>query len=362
VNRNKTLVLHDAFVFRGGGERLVHTLCQGLNLDLAFGAQSDQSYDLSQLPGKCIDLRILSNLWAWRTVKRVCGLRLKTRFLKNYETVIYSGQDAPLAVHNHPGGKNIFYCHTPPRSLYDLKEYRLSSLSAVQRLNHRAFNLFFQPLYESAIRKMDVTVANSLNIKKRIKKFFNRDSIVIHPPCDTEHFHWLGQGDYYLSFARLDPLKRVDVIVKAFTQMPNKRLIVASTGPELEKLKKSADGKKNIIFAGPVDDNQLRDLVGNAIATLYIPREEDFGISPVESMTAGKPVLGTAEGGLLETIIPGETGILVNANPSPENIIYAVHELSPKRALSMRASCEQRARAFSKDIFLEKMRALIEER
>jgi glycosyltransferase involved in cell wall biosynthesis len=362
VNRNKAIVLHDSFVFKGGGERLVHTLCQGLNLDLAFGAQSDQSYDLAKLPKKIIDLKLQSEIWGWRTIKRIYGFRRQTRFLNDYETVIFSGQDAPLAVNNHRGGKNIYYCHTPPRSLYDLKEYRLSSLSPGQALNHRAFNLFFQPLYESALRKMDVIVANSMNIQKRIKNFLGMDSVVIHPPCDTDHFHWLDQEDYYLSFARLDALKRVDIIVQAFNQMPDKRLIVASTGPELEKLKKLADGKKNIIFAGPVDDDQLKDLVGNAIATLYIPRDEDFGISPVESMAAGKPVLGVAEGGLLETIVPGETGILVSGNPSPEDIINAVHELNPKRALSMRHACEQQAALFSKDIFLEKMKALIDEK
>lgn len=362
MNHNKALVLHDSFVFKGGGERLVHTLCQGLNLDLAFGAQSDQSYDLTKLLGKCIDLKVQSKIWGWRTVKRVYGFRMKTRFLKNYETVIYSGQDAPLAINNHPGGKNIYYCHTPPRSLYDLKEYRVASLSPSQALIHRAYNLCFQPLYESAIQKMDVIIANSVNIQKRIKKFLGRDAVVIHPPCDTEHFQWLGQEDYYLSFARLDSLKRVDIIVQAFNQMPDKRLLIASTGPELDRLKKLADGKKNITFVGSVDDSQLKALLGNAVATLYIPRDEDFGMSPVESMAAGKPVLGVAEGGLLETIIPDETGVLVRADPSPEDIINAVHELSPKRALFMRPACEQQAAKFSTDIFLEKMRALIDEK
>jgi glycosyltransferase involved in cell wall biosynthesis len=359
VTPNKALVLHDSFAFKGGGERLVHTLCQGLDLDLAFGSRSDQSYDLANVPGKCIDLKLQSELWGWRTVKRVYGFRRRTRFLNHYETVIYSGQDAPLAVCNHLEGKNIYYCHTPPRSLYDLKDYRLKSLSPAQALNHRAFNLFFQPLYESALLKMDVIVANSVNIQNRVKQFLGMDSVVVHPPCDTENFHWLGQEDYYLSFARLDPLKRVDVIVKAFMQMPDKRLVVASTGPELATLKKLAEGKKNIIFAGPVDDNQLKNLVGNAIATLYIPREEDFGMSPVESMAAGKPVLGVAEGGLLETVVPGETGVLVQGNPSPEDIIDAVHELHPEQALAMRLACEQRAKQFGRELFLEKMRKLI---
>ena len=360
MNRCKTIVVHDSFAFKGGGERLVHTLCQGLNLDLAFGQRSDRGFDLSALPGNCMDLNVRSHLWGWRTVKRFYGFGCKTRFLKNYETVIYSGQDSPLAVRNHPNGKNIYYCHTPPRSLYDLKDYRLASLSARQQLSHRAFNRFFQPLFESAIRKMDVIVANSVNIQKRIKQYLQKDSIVIHPPCDTQNFHWLGQEDYYISFARLDPLKRVDVIVKAFVKMPDKRLVVASTGPEMDKLKALAEGSKNILFTGSVDDPQLKDLLGKSIASIYIPQEEDFGMSPVESLAAGKPVLGVAEGGLIETLVHGETGILLPANPSPEDLISAVHELSQERALSLREVCEQRAGKFDTEIFLEKMRQLIE--
>lgn len=360
MNRCKTIVVHDSFAFKGGGERLVHTLCRGLNLDLAFGTQSDQGFDLATLPGNCIDLKIRSHLWGWRTVKRFYGFRLKTKFLKNYQTVIYSGQDSPLAVHNHPDGKNIYYCHTPPRSLYDLKEYRLASLSFSQNLNHRAFNLCFQPLFESAIRKMDLVIANSVNVQKRIKKYLHKDSTVVYPPCDTQTFHWLGQEDYYFSFARLDPLKRVDVIVKAFAQMPDKHLIIASTGPEMGRLKALAEKSRNIRFVGPVDDNQLKDLLGKSIASIYIPREEDFGISPVESLAAGKPVLGVAEGGLLETITHGETGVLIPANPGPEDLIDAVHELNPPQALTMRESCEKRAGQFDKEIFLKKMGQLIE--
>ncbi|VAX17481.1 hypothetical protein MNBD_NITROSPINAE03-970, partial [hydrothermal vent metagenome] len=97
-----------------------------------------------------------------------------------------------------------------------------------------------------------------------------------------------------------------------------------------------------------------------SIASIYIPRDEDFGMSPVESLAAGKPVLGVAEGGVLETIVHGETGILIPANPSPEDLIEAVHQLTPKRALALREACEQRAELFDKKIFLEKMRQLIE--
>lgn len=85
----------------------------------------------------------------------------------------------------------------------------------------------------------------------------------------------------------------------------------------------------NISFTGPVEEEELRSLIGNAIATLYIPVDEDFGMSPVESMAAGKPVIGVREGGLIETVMDGETGILLNADPSIEQIRQGVMDLSP---------------------------------
>lgn len=361
MNRADALVLHDSFAFKGGGERLAEILCRGLRLDLAFGDYSEQSFDLKTLPGRCIDLKAKSGIPGWRTLKRFWAFGARTRFLKNYETVIYSGQNSVLAVYNHPSGKNIYYCNTPPRSVYDLKDFHLATLPKGQTPVHNAYNFIFRPWYEAAVDRMDVIVANSKNIQKRIKAFLNKDSQVVHPPCETEKFRWMGQEDYYLSTARLTPLKRVDTIIEAFLQMPDRRLILASSGPEYERFLALAEGKTNISFAGAVDDERLQQLMGHAIATVYIPREEDFGISPVESMAAGKPVLGVAEGGLLETVVHGETGILIPPNPSVEDVIHGIRELGSARAKEMRASCQQRAGLFSKQVFLEKMKALIEE-
>lgn len=355
----ETIVLHDAFAFKGGGERLIHILCRELESDLAFGHWSADSFNLTDLPGRLIDLESESGLPFWRTLKRFHAFWRGTRFLRNYQNVIYSGQNSVLAVGNHLEGRNIYYCNTPPRSIYDLKEIHLASQSAPRKLAHHLYNAFFQPLYENAIRKMDVIVANSFNIQNRIKKFLGLESVVIHPPCDTDQFRWIGQDDYYLSTARLLSYKRVDIIIQTFIQLPEKKLVVTSTGPEEDRLKKLAEGFSNILFTGDVSDLELKKLLGNAIATLYIPKEEDFGLSPVESMAAGKPVIGAGEGGLAETVIHGETGWLSSPNPSPEELVQAVRELGPKQALSMRSACEERARVFCTDIFIEKMNEVI---
>ena len=359
MNRSSTIIVHDAFAFKGGGERLVHILCKELEADLAFGYKKDGSFNLSELRGHLINLKSESKIPLWRTLNRLHTFCKKTRFLNNYENVIYTGQNSPLAISNHSKGKNIYYCHTPPRSIYDLKEVHLASHSPLQKLAHIFYSSIFKPLYEKAINKMDVIVANSKNVQNRIHKFFELNSTVIYPPCETKKFRWLGQKDYYLSTARLAPYKRIDIIIRAFSMLPHKRLIVSSTGPEERRLKKLADGFNNIQFTGNMNDQELQKLIGNSIATIYIPKDEDFGMSPVESMASGKPVIGVREGGLLETIVHEKTGLLSNPDPSPEELIQVIQEMTAKQAFSMRADCEERAMAFRTENFIEKMRELI---
>ena len=351
-----TVILHDAFAFKGGGERLVQILCRDLKADLAFGYRNKKTFNLDELSNNLINLDSESKLPAWRTIKRLHTFRNKTKFLYRYKNVIYTGQNSPLAVSNHSKGKNIYYCFTPPRSMYDLKESHLASQTPLERLRHVLYNTFYQPLYENAIRKMDVILADSKNVQNRIQKFLGLESTVLYPPCDVDKFNWMGQEDYYLSTARLTSYKRVDIIIQAFIKLPQKRLIITSTGPDEKKLKQLAEGFANIQFTGDINDNELKNLIGNSIATIYIPKDEDFGISPVESMAAGKPVIGSGEGGLLETVIHGETGWLSSPNISVEELVQMLDAANPKLARSMRFSCEKQATGFRTELFINKIK------
>ena len=357
VSAQTNILLHDFFEIRGGGERLSLTLCHGLGLDLCYGFWTQNSYPASERKNlHCVDLDTFSAIPGWRTARQMQAFKSRTGFLKDYDTVMYSGVAAPMAITNHPSGKNVFYCHTPPRFIYDQRMFYLEQLPGWQR---PVLNMLAQSLrrpYENAVRKMDVIIANSHNVRQRIQRFLGLDSEVVYPPVDIEAFQWHAQGDYYLSTARLDRLKRVELLVRAFKQMPQKKLVVTSGGEALPRLQALAAGTQNIQFTGWVTNEQLRDLVGNAIATLYIPRDEDFGMSPVESMAAGKPVIGVRSGGLTETIVDEQTGLLLNPDPSVDEIVEAVERLSPKLASSMRYDCEKRATQFSNARFLSRMR------
>jgi len=157
-------------------------------------------------------------------------------------------------------------------------------------------------------------------------------------------------------------------VVRAFQKMPDKKLIIASAGDDFENVKKLATGYNNIKVIGWVDDKQLAELVGHCIASIYVPINEDAGMTPLESMSAGKPCIGVFDGGLKETIIDEKTGKFISASqvlPLPregaggvneqfiEDIIKAVEWLTPETALKMRAGCEAQAKKFSEERFID---------
>lgn len=355
------IVLYDFLLVRGGAERLTLTLVKNWHgVDLGFGCRAREVFPDSELRGvHCVDLNACTQIDGWRSIKGMHAFRTRTKFLAGYDWVIYSGTNAPLAVHNHPHGANILYCHTLPRFVYDLREYYLERYPRLLHPALKGLMSYVKPRYEAAVARMDLIIVNSENVRRRMRRYLNRDSIVINPPCDTDKFVWRGQSDYYVSSARLECFKRVDVIIEAFLRMPDKRLIVASGGSESARLRRLAARADNIQFAGWLDDAALQDLMGRSIATIYIPKDEDFGMSPVESMAAGKPVIGVAEGGLLETVVNGETGTLLRPDPDVDDVIEAVQHLTAKRALQMRYACESRAALFSRDRFLSRMREVI---
>lgn len=360
ISPNSVAIVHDLFRIRGGGERLILALANGMADALCFGYDTEEGFNPHELfNGRVYDLDAQGGPIGYRTFKLMHAFRYRTTFLRDYHTVIYSGILSPVAIANHTEGVNILYCHTPPRFAYDKYEAHLALLAPWKRPLMQAYVPVVKRLYEPAVSKMDLVIANSEHVRARIKQYLGCDAKVAHPPIDTSRFSWKGQGDYYLSTGRMDPLKRIDVVINAFKKMPDKKLVVASGGTELEKMKALAEGAPNITFTGWLSEEGLLDLVGNCIATIYIPQDEDFGMSPVESMAAGKPVIGVNEGGMPETQIPGQTGYLLPPAPTPEDLIQTVEKLTPKTALDMRETCEARAKEFDESIFLARMKELV---
>lgn len=357
----KGIMLYDFLAVRGGAEKLALTLLKSLpDVPLAVGYREVASFSEADLPaGGCIDLQADSKIPAWRILKIMYTFERRTDFLKGYDWVLFSGVYAPLAVHQHPNGANLLYCHTIPRFAYDLQDYYFRQFPWYLRPAFLALVHFMRYKYARAIAKMDLIIANSENVKRRIKKHLGHDAVVVHPPIDVEQFRWLEDGDYYVSLARLENFKRVDRIVEAFLRMPQHRLVVLSGGAEYGRLVQLAQGADNIQFVGWQPESEIQRWIGGCRAAIYVPMNEDFGMSPVEAMAAGKPVIGVAEGGVLETIIDGKTGVLIRGALSSESLVAAVERLESLDPPSMRFACEERARQFSEQVFVKKMQDLL---
>jgi glycosyltransferase involved in cell wall biosynthesis len=231
-----------------------------------------------------------------------------------YDLVISVTSEAAKGIITKPKTKHLCICLTPTRYLWSgYREYlenptrRLSwipfykyvSLPLLSYLKH--WDLF-------AAQRPDIFIAISTAVKYRIKKYYNRDSVVIYPPVDVKRFQSQDsrfKKSYYLVVSRLVPYKKVDLAIKAFNEL-GLRLKIVGTGSEEKKLKRMA--KKNIHFAGFVDDKDLPDYYRNAKA-LIMPQEEDFGIVAVEAQAAGVPVISYSKGGAQDTVVDGKTGL-----------------------------------------------------
>lgn len=159
--------------------------------------------------------------------------------------------------------------------------------------------------------------------------------------------------DYYISFSKLSSLKRVSRTVEAFREMPDKKLLViyGENDPQKDEVFALAEGHPNITLLTLTDNNELPRYVAGAIATVFIAKNEDFGMVAIESMACGVPVIGVDESGIRETVINGKTGILLSPEATREELIAAVHKLDPATALSMKDACIARAQEFSLERF-----------
>lgn len=205
------------------------------------------------------------------------------------------------------GKYHICYCHTPTRFLWTEQEDYLQSQPYpffVKWIARPVLSWMKKWDYKAAQRP-DFFIANSANVRNRIKKYYNRDSEVIPPPVDTEFFHPVSEKkDYYFTASRLEPYKKIELVIEAFNEL-GWPLVVAGSGTKAEKLKALA--KPNIKFIGRVSDEDLRKHYSEAKAFVF-PAEEDAGIMVLEAQACGTPVIAYGAGGSLETVIEGQTG------------------------------------------------------
>lgn len=353
-------ILYDFLEVAGGAEKVSLELAKYLDCKLIVSGTNKNIFNsFPELQLEIINIGNVSKIPIWKSIKSINYFEQISSGLLTDKNILFSGSNAPIAVHNSQAEKNIYYCHTPPRFAYDLYDHYQSSLPCWQAFIIDKFATWTKQKYEPALPKMDLVIANSKNVKSRLKKYLDVDATVIYPPVHIEEFFNSNSNGYYLSTARLEEYKRIQIIVDAFKQLPTKKLILVSGGSMFEKLKAECQNYSNIQIVGWVSQEKLRQYIAECIATIYIPIDEDFGMSPVESMAAGKPVVGVDDGGIKETVVHLETGYLCPKELSTNDIINAIEYLTPNKAQRMMSNCFVRAQAFKADLFFSKMKEIM---
>lgn len=274
---------------------------------------------------------------------------------RGYDVVLSSASGFAKGILTAPGTTHICYCHSPTRYLWT------DSFDYVNALPYPRIMRAYIASYLSKLRqwdrlaadRVDHFIANSETVRARIKKYYDRDATVIYPPVDISKFSIAPHHEqFYLTGGRLVPYKRFDLTVQAFSRL-RMPLKVFGVGPELPRLKAMAG--PTIEFLGKVPDTELRTLLGKAAAFIH-PQEEDFGITPVESMASGRPVIAFNKGGAAETVVPGKTGVFFDEQ-SWEALSDAVIRFKPDDYDP--AAIRTHAERFGADRFAEAIRAFV---
>lgn len=251
----------------------------------------------------------------------------------------------------------ICYCHTPPRWLYgyptsiELQKYWPVKIYA-NVVGH------FMRMYDwNAAQRVDHFIANSENVKKRIEKHYRRESTVIYPPVDMPDTFETKKEDYYLVLSRIVGGKGLQLAVDAANELGFKLKIAGKAGgfaTELQQMQKKA--KKNVEFLGYVTDDELEKLYSKAKGFLALATDEDFGMTPVEAMAHGTPVIAFNGGGYKESVVEGKTGVFFN-EPTSKSLVQAISKFERMRFNAK--DCRKQAEKFSKEGFNEEFRRFI---
>lgn len=278
--------------------------------------------------------------------------------LSSFDVVISSSHSFAKNIITSADTLHISYVHSPMRYVWDswhsyLDQQKIGRAVKGTLQNMLAKIRIWDKLSSS---RVDVFVANSKNVRNRIRKYYRRDALVVYPPVDVHKIPLQARHeDYFLVISRLSYYKRVDLAVRACREL-NVPLIVIGTGEEEEHLKRLAGTKTRIL--GWVEDDAKIEYLRNAKALIF-PGEEDFGIVPIEAMAAGKPVIAYKKGGLLETVIEGVTGIFFN-EPTVDSLKGALRLFIAREDAFKAQLIRQHAKKFSKSRFQSEIRALID--
>jgi len=278
--------------------------------------------------------------------------------VKAYDLIISSNHCVAKGVIPSADALHICYCHTPMRYVWDTYEqyFGPDKVGKISRLIIPFFASYLRLWDVASANRVDEFIANSENVRHRIKRHYNREAVVIYPPVDTSFFQLSTRSEnYFLMVTAMVPYKRVDIAVETFNRL-GENLLIVGQGPEEKRLKALA--KRNIEFLGWQSPEKLAKYYANCRALIF-PGEEDFGIVPLEAMASGKPVIAYRKGGALETVVDGVTGMFFDEQ-TVESLMQAVKSFDESKFVP--ETIREHAMKFDKEIYRQKMKEFIEKK
>lgn len=312
----RVAVVHDWLNGMRGGEKVLEAICALLPQAEIHTLLHDPSRVSEELNGRVVATSWLQRLpgvqRGYRYLLPLMPAAARSLDLSGYDLVLSSSHCVAKGVAFPETAIHVCYCHTPMRYIYgQFDAYFPADRKPTLRLAASLLRPWLTAWDRRTAADVGRFIANSANVRERIRQAYGREAEVIHPPVDVDFFQpaarKAGGKPYYLVAGALVPYKRVDLAIEACRRL-GAALKIVGIGNESEELRKAAEGG-DVEFLGWVAPERLRALYQGCEALLF-PQEEDFGISAVEAMACGRPVIAYAAGGALETVVDGATGVL----------------------------------------------------
>jgi glycosyltransferase involved in cell wall biosynthesis len=358
TNAMRVAIIHDYLNQYGGAERVL----EAIHLLYPSAPVYTSIYDPAAMPAalRTWDIRTswMQRLPGWRKLFRLYFPLYPSAFerfdLRGYDLVLSSSSAYAKGIIPAPGARHICYCHTPMRFAWRTDAY--VEREGIRGPLRAILNILLISLRRWDLRsaeRVDRFLANSHDVAQRIRTIYGREATIVPPPVDLPAYHPAAPGDYYLAGGRLIPYKRLDLAIQACNQL---RLPLKIFGDGRDRAALEALAGPTIEFLGWVGEEQRHALFAGCRAFLF-PGEEDFGITPLEAMAAGRPVIAYAAGGALDTVVEGGTGRFFH-QPHSEALAEAILQSQADRFEP--DAIRKHAEGFGRDIFLERMRAVIQ--
>lgn len=350
----KIALIHDWLPFMGGAERVLtnfHELFPGAPIYTTICNRERLDGPLKNADIRTSHLQKKREIKNHRKLFPFMPTAIESFDLNEYDVVLSSSSSVAKAVITKPDTMHICYCHSPMRYGWEFS-HEYAGRMAGGGIKTKLVNYFltFMRVWDNvSADRVDYFIANSENVARRIWKHYRREAVVIHPPVRCKLFNISDiNEDYYLVVSRLQEYKKIDLAIEAFNRL-GKPLMVIGDGPDREKLEKMANS--NIKFLGRVSDDVIKEHYAKCKGFIF-PGEEDFGITPLEAMASGRPVLAYGRGGALETVIDGKTGVFFKEQ-TVESLIDGVNKL--ENIKFNKNEIRKHAEKFDEEIFKEKI-------